>query len=272
MNSDFKQIANYWKSSYCDTIEQSGPYQNKEEFRKMARLMAPGRSYYYIANFHTLEFEMMSESVFTFLKDIWGGDTSKVKMDHILSLALPEEIEKIHRKEQVIREFMMEYLPADQVPNYKVLYTYVLRDYKDSRRVMLHQATPLSQDDKGQFVHVFSMHTDITHLTKRSAEEVSFLNLEGGKSFLNVSTESGTFDPEKLTQQRNILEDLSNREVEIIKKLAKGANTQEISDDLFISTHTVQTHRKNILRKTGLKNTTQLVSKCIAAGIVVPEL
>lgn len=42
---------------------------------------------------------------------------------------------------------------------------------------------------------------------------------------------------------------LTNREKEITALLANGKSTSQIADQLFISTHTVSTHRKNIIRK-----------------------
>ena len=52
---------------------------------------------------------------------------------------------------------------------------------------------------------------------------------------------------------------LSNRELEVIKYLAKGLSSKEIAVQLNISSHTVDTHRRNMLRKTGSLNTAQLV-------------
>ena len=47
---------------------------------------------------------------------------------------------------------------------------------------------------------------------------------------------------------------LTNREREILFKIAEGASNQDISDDLFISLHTVKTHVYHIFRKIGVKN------------------
>lgn len=52
---------------------------------------------------------------------------------------------------------------------------------------------------------------------------------------------------------------LSKREIEIVKLIAEGLTSIQIADKLFIAEHTVKTHRKNILRKTGAANTSQLV-------------
>ena len=53
--------------------------------------------------------------------------------------------------------------------------------------------------------------------------------------------------------------DLTPREVEITKLIAKEYSTKQIADILFISERTVETHRKNILKKTGTNNVVGLV-------------
>ncbi len=52
---------------------------------------------------------------------------------------------------------------------------------------------------------------------------------------------------------------LSKRELMILEMVASGNNSEEIGKALTISKTTVQTHRRNMLRKTGLNNTQQLV-------------
>lgn len=56
---------------------------------------------------------------------------------------------------------------------------------------------------------------------------------------------------------------LGDREIEIIKFLAEGLTSSQIADRLFISEHTVKTHRKNILKKTELHSTSQLIQFAI---------
>ena len=59
---------------------------------------------------------------------------------------------------------------------------------------------------------------------------------------------------------------MSVREIEIIRLLAQSMTTDEISEQLFISPQTVATHRKNILRKTGVKSLIELVSLAVEKG------
>ena len=56
---------------------------------------------------------------------------------------------------------------------------------------------------------------------------------------------------------------LSGREVEIITLIALEFSGKEISDRLFISTNTVETHRKNIMKKLKAKNSISLVKYAI---------
>jgi DNA-binding NarL/FixJ family response regulator len=52
--------------------------------------------------------------------------------------------------------------------------------------------------------------------------------------------------------------EISDREKEILIALAQGLTNKEIADKLHISTHTVISHRKNIIRKTGIKTVSGL--------------
>jgi DNA-binding CsgD family transcriptional regulator len=58
----------------------------------------------------------------------------------------------------------------------------------------------------------------------------------------------------------------SKREIEIIRLISEGYETKEIMEQLFISEDTVKTHRKNILRKSGCKNSAELVARSLSEG------
>ena len=58
------------------------------------------------------------------------------------------------------------------------------------------------------------------------------------------------------------------REKEILDLIIKEYTTQEIAEKLFISTRTVETHRKNLLEKLNAKNTAGLVIKALHYGFV----
>ena len=52
---------------------------------------------------------------------------------------------------------------------------------------------------------------------------------------------------------------ITEREIEIIRLVAEGLSNKEVAEKLFLSTHTVTTHRKNIMSKLQVNNTAGLV-------------
>jgi hypothetical protein len=62
--------------------------------------------------------------------------------------------------------------------------------------------------------------------------------------------------------------DLSYREFEIIRLIESGLSSKEIADKLFLSIHTVNTHRSNILEKTGKSQISDLIYEFKEKGLV----
>ncbi len=75
---------------------------------------------------------------------------------------------------------------------------------------------------------------------------------------------------EKKHDEINIENDLTDREAEIIKLIAERYSNQEIAEKLFISIHTVYTHRKNIMKKLKLKSPVELILYAIDKGLILP--
>ena len=61
---------------------------------------------------------------------------------------------------------------------------------------------------------------------------------------------------------------LSKQEKNVLSYLAKGKSSKEIAKELFISPHTVDTHRKNLLEKTNCINTTGMITYCKIVGLI----
>lgn len=64
---------------------------------------------------------------------------------------------------------------------------------------------------------------------------------------------------------------LTEREEEIVRLIATGLKTRDIAEQLHLSPHTVNTHRKNILKKVGVKSGSELVLYAVSTGIVKAE-
>lgn len=74
------------------------------------------------------------------------------------------------------------------------------------------------------------------------------------------------FDPTYLAEMV-----ISSREKDIICLIAQGLTNNEIADKLFLSTHTVNTHRRNIMEKLGVHNTAGIVMYAVKANLVQPN-
>ena len=60
----------------------------------------------------------------------------------------------------------------------------------------------------------------------------------------------------------------TKREKEILLKIKAGQNSQSIADEDGCSKHTVDTHRRKMLQKSGCKNSMELISYCTRNGII----
>lgn len=74
---------------------------------------------------------------------------------------------------------------------------------------------------------------------------------------------SKLFHGDRSQRPRGIVETLSNRELEIFRLIGNGFSTGEIARRLNLSTHTIETHRKNIKDKLGISSGSELNKQAI---------
>lgn len=95
------------------------------------------------------------------------------------------------------------------------------------------------------------------------------------------STDPGKNITRKLEKQLSLIytqkegpdspEGISDREKEVLRLVAVGLTNKEIGDKLFISSHTVITHRKNITAKLGIKTIAGLTMYALINHLIVSE-
>lgn len=76
----------------------------------------------------------------------------------------------------------------------------------------------------------------------------------------------GRIKPDKESEAPEMF--LTKREIEVLKLIADEMKNHEIAEKLFISTRTVDTHRRNLLQKLDVKNTAGLVRYALKSGII----
>lgn len=90
--------------------------------------------------------------------------------------------------------------------------------------------------------------------------------VKGGKYF---STEIKRAYTDAMFENKNAEEvSLTNREKEVLKLIAEENTTQEIADILFLSKHTIESYRKNLISKLQVKNLAGLTKHAIKMGLL----
>jgi len=75
-------------------------------------------------------------------------------------------------------------------------------------------------------------------------------------------------EPHEEVLANHELTGLSKRELEVLELIAKGYRTADIAEKLFVSIHTINSHRKNILKKLNLKSPAQLIVYALESKLV----
>ena len=87
----------------------------------------------------------------------------------------------------------------------------------------------------------------------------------GYNSYVGTDISHFKFPDEKLIMAGNVF---SEREFEIIKLIESGLSSQQIADKLFLSVHTVNTHRRRILKKTDSLTLSELIFELKETGVL----
>jgi DNA-binding NarL/FixJ family response regulator len=108
-------------------------------------------------------------------------------------------------------------------------------------------------------------------LHKNADKEELFLCLETalrGKKYYSDIFMDMLFDLNVKKGMTDETSQLTASEIEIVRQIAQGLTTKEIASKKFLSFHTIMTHRKNILRKLGVSNASELIMFAVRTGII----
>lgn len=61
---------------------------------------------------------------------------------------------------------------------------------------------------------------------------------------------------------------VTNRELEVLILLSHGYSAKEIGAELYLSAHTIISHKKSLIEKLSARNTVELVAKAVRSGLV----
>lgn len=122
-------------------------------------------------------------------------------------------------------------------------------------KMILKTSTPLQMDSKRHVILVAEQYKDVTDLVNEKYK----WNFTGPNS-------------SKICQMvQNVLEKelpITAQEVTVLSLIGKGYSSKEAAEVLFLSKHTVDTHRRNILKKLNVNNTSEALKQMVDLGVL----
>ena len=132
----------------------------------------------------------------------------------------------------------------------------------------------LSGHDTTQFVReMLSAGASAYLLKKRAYEELmqAIREVMKGRKFLSPDVAQGVVDAyvqlSSSSNEKPVFTVLTDREREVLQRLAEGHATKETADALNVSVKTVETHRRNIMEKLNLHSVAELTKYAVREGI-----
>ena len=121
----------------------------------------------------------------------------------------------------------------------------------------------LSQYDEKRFVKQMVKNGASGYLLKDTGKDIlvkAIKTVHGGEKYFCERLSLRLINQElKMQDTKALFPKLSKREVEILQLIGKEYSSQQVADKLFISFHTVESHRANLMFKAGVKNTAGLI-------------
>lgn len=243
--SKIKELYNFIFESY----DKPSLEKHIEKIIEMDRFLPYSSTFFCITNTQDLTFEYVSKNY----KASLGLDPNELKekgMRYFWSRIHPEDVEFWLQALNSLMKFTLNEIPKEKRQD--ASYTWNFR-FKNAQNVyvnVVQNTTPLIFDSENKpiigLAHYTIMHPDVK------------LDITASAKLLNDKQEYETIYFDSFSQK--LLHDsVTNRERDIIRLLILDKTSKEISEKLNISSHTVDTHRRNILKKLDITSTGELV-------------
>jgi DNA-binding NarL/FixJ family response regulator len=148
------------------------------------------------------------------------------------------------------------------IPNLDPLNTItkILRDHLDT-----HILAMSDEEDPRRVKDVMQAGASGYILKKRGAEELikAIKEVYSGNQYLCNDTIESLIEGEEVRSTSERITDLTERELQVLQLICREQINREIAEELGISVRTVDAHRRNLMQKTGVKNTAGLVKFAI---------
>lgn len=188
------------------------------------------------------------------VKEMLGYSKDEFTLDLVLNYFHSEDLKFVKRIIKGAVEHSVQNNTSNEWPFLNL--TFRLRKKDGSYLKVLRKSSTYEIDQQGRLISNFSMLTDISFISNNN----------------KVEWEIYTNNIDAKTFKKNIFKEFSGfftqRELEIIHLINNDLSSTQIASKLYVSKHTITSHRKNILRKSNCHNAKELIAFCQKNGIL----
>lgn len=253
MSTKNHPLLKIWES-HSDYMEHETSVYKLPSIKKIiAEVLTVGQHYFYTLHIKDSTLSNHHPNLVT----MHGLRTPPQHLGEIIDLIHPDDISFVQEAELMTIEKIKE-IGFQHMMHLKSSYCFRMRTASGAYEMFHHQSLHTLKSEEGRLLEAVNIHTNIQHLTGKNNYYVVVSGVGGRNDFHQMQSR------QSLTASPQIC-GLSKREIEVV---AKGHTTEEISEKLHISRHTVRTHRKNILHKAQCKNSSEIISMAFKHGYI----
>ena len=252
----FKNVAELWQAR--TVVKEPDPSENPAfTVPVLLNLFNQSPCVTWILDVHTQKFNFISTNTF----DYFGYQSANYVMKGQSFHEETKHPDDLQNTKKLLREILqvLAVIPTASRANYSFSFDYrIIKPNGEAVRILEHNSV-LQQDSEGNITHLLGVCNDITQWKRNETQLASLSSVTDKQYFLFTSDKTKSTNPKTI---------LSKRELEIVKLISQGHSSKYIADKLFISFHTVNTHRQKIIEKTNTKNTGGLVQFAVCNGLI----
>ncbi len=241
---------------FCENISGGSKYNgslilSEQEMNEIDRLICLDNHFFHIIKLPEFKICFISSTI----NDVLGYAPHELTLKKIYSLIHPEDYERTLKSTIRMLDFGFKF--RDKLEPFKNVLSmeFRIRHKRGFYKRILSQNCIFSNGPEGMEFKALSFNTDVSFYHE-------YLHGETGKTIRRME--------EKLNiPDRNI--NFTVRELEVLRLLALGKSSEQIGCLLNISKHTVDTHRRKMLAKSGLYNSPELIAFAILHNVLDGE-
>jgi DNA-binding CsgD family transcriptional regulator len=238
-------IAKYLPQGFA-TIDRGDPWM-----QNMEKKLKSNKQGFYLTNLLTMQVHFVSES----MTGLVGVKPEDFQLSSLLTRVHPEDF---HRhslaRSMVVKRGYELLMKRDGISVHSTITR--IRDASDNFTQHLFQVFSFFSESPSRTVYFLLVLTPLTSFK---------LEKHGYHNYIGENRAMFRYPDEELLKTGHVF---SDREFEIIKLIARGLGSEQIADKLSLSVNTVNTHRRNILKKTKKSTTQDLVIELQERGIL----